>query len=44
MGSKQIRYYRFEDDRLILTTPPVTRAGVTGTAELIWKKVASATN
>ena len=44
VGTKQIRYYRFDDDRLILTTPPVTRAGITGTAELIWKKVASATN
>jgi len=27
-------------DRLILTTPPLTRGGVTGVAELVWRKVA----
>jgi hypothetical protein len=39
LGSKQVRYYRFEGERLILSTPPVTRAGVTGVAELIWRKI-----
>ncbi len=39
IGSEQIRYFRFEGDRLILTTPPLTRGGVTGVAELIWRKV-----
>lgn len=39
LGSKQVRYYRFDADRLILSTPPVVRAGVTGVAELIWRKV-----
>jgi len=39
LGSKQVRYYRFEGDLLILSTPPVTRAGVTGVAELAWRKV-----
>jgi hypothetical protein len=41
LGSEQVRYYRFEEDRLILSTPPVTRAGVTGVAELVWQKVPS---
>ena len=41
LGSKQVRYYRFEGDRLILSTPPLTRAGVTGVAELIWRKIES---
>jgi hypothetical protein len=40
IGSEQVRYYRFEGDRLILTTPPLTRGGVTGVAELVWRKVA----
>jgi hypothetical protein len=38
LGSEQIRYYRFDGDFLILTTPPLTRAGVTGVAELVWRK------
>ena len=42
IGSTQVRYYRFDGDDLILSTPPVTRAGVSGTAELIWRKVSAA--
>ncbi len=42
IGSEQVRYYRFDGDRLILTTPPQTRRGVTGVAELVWRKVAAA--
>ncbi len=38
LGTKQIRYYRFEGDQLVLTTPPLTRAGVKGIAELIWQR------
>jgi hypothetical protein len=41
IGSEQVRYYRLEDDRLILTTPPQKRAGVTGQAELIWRRPAA---
>jgi hypothetical protein len=41
IGSQQIRFYRFEDDRLILTTPPLKRAGVCGVAELVWQKAAT---
>jgi len=39
LGTVQVRYYRFDEDRLVLWTPPVTRAGVTGAAELIWRRV-----
>jgi hypothetical protein len=41
LGSVQTRYFRFDGEKLVLSTPPVTRAGVTGTAELIWRKVAA---
>jgi hypothetical protein len=44
LGSEQVRYYRFDGDRLILSTPPVIRAGVTGIAELVWQKAAVATD
>lgn len=40
LGSVQTRFYRFDGDNLVLSTPPVTRAGMTGTAELIWRKAA----
>ncbi|MDB5394917.1 MAG: hypothetical protein JWM91_2423 [Rhodospirillales bacterium] len=39
LGSEQVRYYRFDEDRLVLSTPPVIRAGLTGVAELVWRKV-----
>lgn len=42
LGSVQIRHFRFEGGRLVLSTPPVTRAGVTGTAELIWRRAPNA--
>jgi hypothetical protein len=42
LGSEQVRYYRFDEDRLILSTPPLIRAGVTGIAELVWQKAADA--
>jgi hypothetical protein len=40
LGSVQVRYFRFDGDDLVLTTPPLTRAGATGTAELVWRKAA----
>ena len=40
MGSEQVRFFRFEDDCLILSTPPIVRAGVAGVAELVWRRVA----
>ncbi len=39
-GSTQVRYYRFDGADLILSTPPLTRAGTTGTAELVWRRAA----
>jgi hypothetical protein len=41
LGTEQLRYCRFEDGRLILSTPPLVRAGVTGMAELVWQKAAT---
>jgi len=38
LGSVQTRYYRFDGEDLVLSTPPLTRAGTTGTAELIWRR------
>jgi hypothetical protein len=38
VGSEQVRYYRFDGGRLILSTPPMNRGGVTGSAELIWQR------
>ena len=40
LGSTQVRYFKFAGDDLVLTTPPLTRAGATGTAELVWRKAA----
>ena len=41
IGQEQIRYYRFEEDRLLLSTPPLTRNGLTGVAQLVWRRVDS---
>jgi hypothetical protein len=38
VGSEQIRYFRFDGDRMILRTPPTTRRGSTGYAELTWRR------
>ena len=38
VGSEQRRFYRFEGDLLKLTTPPMTRKGASGVAELTWKR------
>ena len=38
VGSEQIRYVRFEGDRMILKTPPTKRRGSTGYAELTWRR------
>jgi hypothetical protein len=40
LGSVQTRYYRFDGENLVLSTPPLTRAGTTGTAELVWRRAA----
>jgi hypothetical protein len=39
VGTEQVRYWRFDgDDHLVLTTPPVARAGICGVAELVWRR------
>jgi hypothetical protein len=38
-GSRQVRYYRFEGDRLILSTPPIRRGGNQIKGVLVWERV-----
>jgi hypothetical protein len=38
IGTEQRRFYRFEGELLKLTTPPMTRKGASGTAELTWRR------
>lgn len=38
-GEKQERYYTFEGDKLILSTPPYMFAGMKQTAHLTWERV-----
>ncbi|MGO9021709.1 MAG: lipocalin-like domain-containing protein [Syntrophobacteraceae bacterium] len=37
-GKDQQRFYRFDGDRLILSSPPVLREGIEQTAHLTWKR------
>ena len=39
VGEKQERFYKFEGDKLILSTPPMTHGGKQHTAYLTWKRV-----
>ncbi len=39
VGTQQVRHYRFDGDRVILKTPPMTRKGASGIAELTWTRV-----
>ena len=39
VGTRQVRYYRLDGDRVILKTPPMTRKGASGIAELTWTRV-----
>ncbi len=39
VGTKQRRYYKFKDGRLILRTPPMTIGGKSVTGELVWEKI-----
>ena len=39
IGQEQVRYYRFDGDRLALSTPPLVRNGLSGVARLIWERV-----
>lgn len=38
VGSRQIRFFRFDGERMILKTPPTHRRGSTGYAELTWRR------
>jgi hypothetical protein len=40
IGEDQVRYYRFDSGRLVLSTPPLVRNGLSGVARLIWERVA----
>lgn len=39
VGTEQVRHFRFEGDRVTLRTPPMTRKGASGIAELVWRRV-----
>jgi hypothetical protein len=38
-GSKQLRYYKLEATRLILTTPPIRRGGQEVIGVLVWERI-----
>lgn len=38
IGSEQVRFYRFEGDRLILETPPLPVRGRHAVSRLVWKR------
>jgi hypothetical protein len=38
-GDDQTRFFKFEGDRLSLSTPPFLVAGIQQTAHLIWERV-----
>jgi hypothetical protein len=43
IGTEQRRFYRFEGEgRMVLRTPPITRKGAHGIAELVWERVEEA--
>ncbi len=37
-GEDQRRFVRFDGDRVVLRTPPIVRNGVSGVAELVWRR------
>ncbi len=39
IGTEQRRFYRFDGNRLHLSTPPMTRKGSTGVGELVWERI-----
>jgi Lipocalin-like domain len=39
VGTDQVRYYRFEDDRLVLSTPPMLRGGVESINTIVWERL-----
>jgi len=39
VGTDQVRYYRFEGERLVLRTPPMLRGGVESVNTLVWERL-----
>jgi Lipocalin-like domain len=39
VGTDQVRYYRFENDRLVLRTPPMLRGGVEFVNTIVWERL-----
>jgi hypothetical protein len=38
-GTKQVRRYKFQDNKLILTTPPIRRGGQDVIGVIVWERV-----
>ena len=38
VGTRQVRHFRFADGKVMLKTPPLTRKGASGIAELTWTR------
>ena len=38
VGTQQVRFWRFDGERVVLRTPPMTRKGASGIAELVWSR------
>lgn len=38
VGTEQRRFLRIDGDRIVLRTPPMTRKGSSGVAELVWRR------
>ena len=39
VGTDQVRYYRFENDRLVLRTPPMLRGGAEFINTIVWERL-----
>jgi len=39
VGTKQVRHYKFQDNKLIFTTPPIRRGGQEVTGVVVWERV-----
>ncbi len=38
VATRQLRYCRLDGDRVVLRTPPIARRGISGVAELTWRR------
>lgn len=39
VGTRQVRFYRFENDLLVLDVPPIVLGGERATARVVWARV-----